>query len=80
VDKKIGPIEQMSVLDGEVIQIGGRDETINIHIKSGDQVHFCVTSKAIARPLAPYILGGRRPRTRQRRLGSPGVRRMDGAC
>jgi hypothetical protein len=57
VDKKIGPVEQMGVLDGEVIQIGGRDETINIHIKSGDQIHFCVTSEAIARRLAPYIFG-----------------------
>lgn len=55
VEEKLGPIEQPGALDGEVIQIGGRDETINVHLKSGEQIHICVTSKAIARSLAPHI-------------------------
>ena len=55
VEEKLGPIEQAGTLDGEVIQIGGRDETINIHVKAGEQIHICVTSKAIARRLAPHI-------------------------
>ena len=54
-EEKLGPIEQPGSLEGEVIQIGGRDETINVHLKSGDHVHVCVTSKAIARNLAPHI-------------------------
>lgn len=57
VETKLGPIVQSGTLDGEVIQIGGRDETINIHIKAGDQVHICVTSKTLARRLAPHIFG-----------------------
>jgi hypothetical protein len=56
-EEKLGPVEQAGTLDGEVIQIGGRDETINVHLKAGDQVHICVTSKAIARRLAPHIFG-----------------------
>src|ERR1039458_6515123 len=52
VEEKLGPVEQAGALDGEVIQIGGRDETINVHLKAGDQIHTCVTSKAIARRLA----------------------------
>jgi hypothetical protein len=55
VEEKLGPIEQTGTLDGEVVQIGGRDETINVHLKAGDQIHICVTSKAIARRLAPHI-------------------------
>jgi hypothetical protein len=55
VEEKLGPIEKPGTLDGEVIQIGGRDETINVHLKAGEQIHICVTSKAIARSLAPHI-------------------------
>ena len=58
VEEKLGPIEQAGTLDGEVIQVGGRDETINVHLKAGEQIHICVTSKAIARRLASHIFGG----------------------
>jgi hypothetical protein len=57
VEEKLGPIEQPGTLDGEVIQVGGRDETINIHLKAGEQIHTCVTSKSIARRLAHHIFG-----------------------
>jgi hypothetical protein len=57
VEAKLGPVEQPGVLDGEIIQVGGRDQTINIHLKAGDQIHFCLTSKAIARRLAQHIFG-----------------------
>ncbi len=57
VEAKLGPIEQAGTIDGEVIQIGGRDETINVHLKAGDQIFICVTSKPIARILAPHIFG-----------------------
>lgn len=67
VEMKLGPIEQAGTLDGEIIQIGGRDATINIHVKAGDQVHICVTSKAIARRLAPHIFG---PSIRVRGVGT----------
>ncbi len=59
VEQKLGPVQQAGTLDGEVIQIGGRDDTINIHLKAGGQyLPPCVTSKAIARRLAEHIFGG----------------------
>ncbi len=57
VEAKLGPVEQPGALDGEIIQVGGRDETINVHLKAGDQIHFCVTSKELARRLAQHIFG-----------------------
>lgn len=57
VEASVGPIVQPGTLDGEVIQIGGRDETINVHIKAGDEIHRCITTKAIARRLAQHIFG-----------------------
>jgi len=56
-ESSLGPIVQPGTLDGEVIQVGGRDETINVHIKSGDDFHRCITTKAIARRLAHHIFG-----------------------
>lgn len=57
VERNIGPIEQAGALDGEIIQIGGRDETINIHLKVGDDVVHCITTKALARRLAHHMFG-----------------------
>jgi hypothetical protein len=55
VELKLGPIVQPGSLDGEVIQIGGKDATINVHLKTGDEIYHCVTDKATARRLAPHI-------------------------
>ncbi|HLK68312.1 MAG TPA: hypothetical protein VKU19_32990 [Bryobacteraceae bacterium] len=58
VERSSGPVEQADSLVGEVIQIGGRDETINIHLKMGDEVFsHCVASKAVARRLAHHLFG-----------------------
>ncbi|MFN0170630.1 MAG: hypothetical protein ACKV22_29765 [Bryobacteraceae bacterium] len=57
VESTIGPIIQFGTLDGEVIQVGGRDETINIHVKAGDDIHRCISTKALARRLAQHIFG-----------------------
>lgn len=57
VERSTGPIEQPGSLDGEVIQIGGRDETINVHLKVGDEIVHCATSKPVARRLAPHLFG-----------------------
>jgi len=57
LESSVGPIIQPGALDGEVIQIGGRDETINVHIRTGDDIPKCITTKAIARNLAKYIFG-----------------------
>lgn len=57
VESNVGPIVQPGTLDGEVIQVGGRDETINIHINAGDDIYRCITTKAVARRLAQHIFG-----------------------
>ncbi|MCC6263032.1 MAG: hypothetical protein IT169_05590 [Bryobacterales bacterium] len=57
VEQSLGPVEQAGTLDGEVIQIGGRDETINVHLRVGEDVLHCVTTKAIARRLAQHLFG-----------------------
>lgn len=58
VEEKIGPVQQTGFIDGEVIQIGGRDETINVHIRTAGQFVTCVTNREAARKLAAYLFGG----------------------
>ncbi len=58
VEERIGPVEETSMIDGEVIQIGGRDETINVHIKDGDRIIPCITNKDTARRLARHLFAG----------------------
>jgi hypothetical protein len=54
-DAEIGPIMQPGSLDGEIVQIGGKDDSINIHLRMEDSVYRCITTKVIARQLAPHI-------------------------
>ncbi len=57
VEATLGPIIQTDALDGEIIQVGGRDETINVHVRAGKQIYHCITSKPLARQLAAHIFG-----------------------
>jgi len=66
VERSTGPVQQISTLDGEVIQIGGRDETINVHLNTGNDFVPCITTKAIARRLAHHLFG---PPVRLRGVG-----------
>ena len=77
VEAKLGPVEQPGALDGEIIQVGGRDETINVHLKAGDQIHFCVTSKEARAAVGPTHLWRPGARARKRDLGSNGIGRLD---
>lgn len=52
-----GALSQPGVLDGELIRIGGRDETVPVHIRDGDAIHICNTNREIARRLAVHLYG-----------------------
>ena len=63
VESSVGPIVQPGTLDSEVIHVGGRDETINVHIKAGDGIHRCITTQSHRAPLGATHLrrAGTRP-------------------
>ena len=50
-----GPYTDM--LDGILIRIGGRDDTVPVHLKDNDTIHMCDTTRSIAKNLAPYLYG-----------------------
>jgi hypothetical protein len=59
LDKTAGPINEAATIDGEVIQIGGRDETISVYLRSQDRVHICTATREQGRSIAAHLFQGR---------------------
>jgi len=55
----IGPVARRSSIEGQIFSIGGKDETINVHLKDGERELRCVVSISLARDLGPHLRGGR---------------------
>ncbi len=51
-----GPFTQEGHLDGVLISVGGKDETISIRLQNGEMTYSkCETSRAVARELGKYL-------------------------
>ena len=52
-----GAFNQPGVLDGVLIRIGGRDDTVPAHLHDGETIHVCNTARDVARRLAVHLYG-----------------------
>ncbi len=52
-----GAFNEHGSLDGVLIRIGGKDETVPVHIQDGEITHKCNATREIARKLSPYLYG-----------------------
>ena len=59
LDKTAGPITEAATVDGEVIQIGGRDETISVYLRDRDKTHIRTASRDQGRAIAMYLFQGK---------------------
>ncbi|MGO6722438.1 hypothetical protein ACC717_21325 [Rhizobium ruizarguesonis] len=50
-------VTQSGVIDGVVISLGGKDNTVPVRIQADDVIYRCTTSREIARLLGSYIYG-----------------------
>lgn len=60
--QRIGPVRRKSIVDGQIFQIGGKDETINVHLRNPErpnETYRCEVSISLARKLAPHFLLGK---------------------
>ena len=57
--EKIGPVRRATAAEGQIFSIGGKDETINVHLRNKAEEIRAEVSIALARDLAPYFLTGR---------------------
>ena len=52
-----GAFNQPGVLDGVLIRIGGRDDTVPAHLSDGDTIHVCNATREMAKRLAIHLYG-----------------------
>ena len=52
-----GAFNQTGVLDGVLIRIGGRDETVPAHLRDGETIHVCNTTREMSKRLAIHLYG-----------------------
>ena len=58
VPRTFGPFKQLCAFDGVLIRIGGKDDTVPVHLRAGTKIHICNTDRDMARRLAPHLYGG----------------------
>jgi hypothetical protein len=46
-----GPVTQPGSLEGVLIKLGGRDETVPVHLQDGGEYYKCTASRALAKEL-----------------------------
>ena len=56
----LGPFRQGQdgCFDGILIRVGGKDDTVSVHLQDGDLIHTCNATREMARRLAPHLFGG----------------------
>ena len=53
-----GPFKQQCAFDGVLIRVGGKDDTVPVHLQAGDAIHICNGTRDMARRLAPHLYQG----------------------
>lgn len=53
--RTFGPFKQLCSFDGMLIRVGGKDDTVPVHLQAGDKIHICNADRDMARHLAPYL-------------------------
>lgn len=53
----IGPLQQVTVIEGQLVRIGGKDKSVHFHLADGDRVWSGITSRHLARDMATHLFG-----------------------
>lgn len=56
--RTFGPFKQFCSFDGMLIRVGGKDDTVPVHLQAGDKIHICNADRDMARRLAPNLYQG----------------------
>jgi hypothetical protein len=54
-DPVVGPVSEYCDIQGELIQIGGRDETISLYIKDGRNILICTATREQGRDVSTHL-------------------------
>lgn len=51
------PFIEYGSVDGKLIRVGGRDETVPVYLEDGHIIYKCNSNREMARKLAPHLFG-----------------------
>ena len=51
----VDAVSEIGQVEGELVQIGGRDESISVYLRDGDREYICYASRAQGKELAKHI-------------------------
>ena len=57
--ERVGPVRRTTSIEGQIFQIGGKDDTINVHLRDKQTIYRCEVSVDLAKRLAPLFLTGK---------------------
>ena len=56
--RTFGPFRQQGTFDGMLIRVGGKDDTVPVHLQDRTAIHICHATRDMARQLAPHLYQG----------------------
>jgi hypothetical protein len=55
IAEKFDSISQRGSVDGLLIRVGGKDQTVPIYLEERDEIHRCTSNRALAKRLSPFL-------------------------
>ena len=56
--QSLGLIREEGFFDGTLIRLGGKDDTVPVHLQDGEVIHHCNTTREMAKRLAAHLFAG----------------------
>lgn len=56
--RTFGPFRQQGAFDGMLIRVGGKDDTVPVHLQDRTAIHICNATRDMARKLATHLYQG----------------------
>ena len=56
--RTFGPFRQQCAFDGMLIRVGGKDDTVPVHLQDRTTIHICNATRDMARQLAHHLYQG----------------------
>jgi hypothetical protein len=53
--ERFDSIPQPGSLDGLLIRVGGRDQTVPVYLQEQEEIHHCTSDRPLAKRLCPYL-------------------------
>jgi hypothetical protein len=53
--ERFDSISQPGSLDGLLIRVGGKDQTVPVYLEERDEIHRCTSNRGLAKRLSPYL-------------------------